>query len=148
MRESTLSACWIAGERRGVDARMKSPWFALLALLFLLSCRSKDRAPESELHGFPIRKTLRIPRDEIAKLTSPVAKALGHGPEASCFEPHHGLHIVTATGEALDLAICFACNEVEAHRGDGDGTWIPIDDTAEAVFARYLGPTPEHGSNW
>lgn len=76
-----------------------------------------------------------------------MARGLGRGLEANCFEPHHLLCVGGPTG-TVDLVICFACGEVEVYRGEEHLRWIVTDETAESTFARYLGPTPLEEGRW
>lgn len=115
--------------------------------LTLFAIDPRGDAPGPRVHGYPIRKRVTIPRGEIANVAKAVAHGLGRGPEANCFEPHHALRVISG-GHSFDLVICFACNEVKVVRGDEDVRWIAIDDSAEDVFAKYVGPTPGLDERW
>jgi hypothetical protein len=115
--------------------------------LTLFAIDPSGDAPGAELHEYPIRKTVKIPRGEIVQVAKTVANALGRGPQANCFEPHHALR-VTSGGQTFDLVICFACNEVDVVRGEEHVRWIAIDGSAEGVFAKYVGPTPGPDERW
>lgn len=40
--------------------------------------------------------------------------------QAKCWEPRHGVRVVTEDGTRVDLVICYACNYVHVHMGDSD----------------------------
>jgi hypothetical protein len=115
--------------------------------LTLFAIDPRGDAPNGEVDGYPIRKTVVIPRAEIAQVAKAVAKALGQGPEANCFEPHHALRVVSG-GQTVDLVICFACQEVEVVRGGQHVAWIATDRSAELALGKYVGRTPSVDASW
>ena len=136
-----------APDDRPVAGREERALLAAASELTLFAIDPHRDASGPELHGFPIRKTVTIPREEIPRVAGAVASGLGRGPEANCFEPHHALR-VASMGQSLELVICFACSEVEVYRGGQRVGWLATDGTAEAILARYLGPTPDPDDRW
>lgn len=93
--------------------------------LYSLAPRGKDdsepKQTQETFHGWRVLGKTTIPDSRLqSKISRKLTEGLEsqHGGRAACFEPHHGLRIVTDEG-TTDMVICFMCDQVNIYHPDG-----------------------------
>jgi hypothetical protein len=134
------------GQARIADEIEKIP--ASNAKLFLYSLdphdvsRFEGKLPENSaksFHWMPILGSVEIiPLQEKTNLLGALAKGVreSDGLEANCFDPRHGLRIVTKTA-TNDFVMCFECLQVQASGFPSSGNFLTSGSPA-GTFNKFL----------
>ena len=103
-----------------------------------LSKKSPNKL-DKVFYGYPILGKVEIvPPQERIKLLNAFAKGVreSSGDAANCFNPRHGIRIVTETS-TNDFVICFECLQVQAYGFNG-GQFFSTGSSPGIVFNSFL----------
>jgi hypothetical protein len=118
---------------------------------FYLYSLQPERLPEADLrtmpnfHGYPISGQARVrPTPERTDLLVALREGLGKRSACSCFDPRYGVRVVRGN-KAVDLVICFACEQMEIYDERGMHRITVSASTQQAfnhILAEYDVPLP------
>ena len=105
----------------------------------LLSLNPEHRRKDAAFHGFAVLGRATV-SDQAARRR--LYNALQSGARwgtlpASCFDPRHGIHMVS-NGKTIDLLICFHCGQAQVWQDDRLVTYFTISGSPEPVFDQAL----------
>jgi hypothetical protein len=99
-----------------------------------------DSDSSSSLHGFKIlgRSTLDSESERMRLISALQFGAKWNlGLASLCFVPRHGIRVIDADGEPIDLVICFECNLARVYRAGGSESFV-IGKSPEKTFDAML----------
>ena len=95
---------------------------------------SKDAFHEYKVLARTTVKDADARKDIAAAVEKGVAEG---GPIAKCFEPRHGLHVVSKD-KTYDFLICYQCSQIEIFMGSGEPETVATSGASKATLDKTL----------
>lgn len=106
----------------------------------------EEKVTDEHFHQFPVETMTTLTNGAEARkvVRAVVAGMRRWGNESACFDPRHGLRIVSSQGKVLDVVLCFSCGWVEVWQAGAAGErWRLMrgatSEGAQKVIERALG---------